>query len=87
MGEPAAVDERVIDLTAVEARQGGWLPVPVPPPTYTLKAKAPRPAPPPLEEEPVAEPVAAWAQPSEPEDAGRPLDLDEVLARRRAVNG
>ena len=78
---PAAREALVADRT--------WTPVPVPPPTYTLKPIAPRPEPAPLEPElaPAAAHPAAAAGPSlrlvpEPE-----VDLDSVLARRRAVNG
>jgi hypothetical protein len=70
------------------AGDGTWTPVPVPPPTYTLKPVAPRPEPAPLEpaSASVGQPAVA-APPSlrlveEPE-----VDLDSVLARRRAVNG
>jgi hypothetical protein len=82
---------------------GTWMPVPVPPPTYTLKATAPRPepapldlpaAPPPRSTEPAGqEPSdgAAVARTPRPWDDDRSfaddLDLDAVLARRRAVNG
>jgi len=69
----------------------GWTPVAVPPPTYTLKPvarraepraldltppAAPQPAPRPWDIDPVTE--RPWAD---------ELDLDLVLARRRAVNG
>jgi hypothetical protein len=79
-----------------------WVPVPVPPPTYTLKPAAPRPEPAPLDLPPAplptdpAEPAAdAPAEPAartpRPWDDDRTfaddLDLDAVLARRRAVNG
>jgi hypothetical protein len=70
------------------ADEGTWVPVPVPPPTYTLKPVAPRPAPAPLEPAlaPAAAPAATVAPQlrlvEEPE-----VDLDSVLARRRAVNG
>ncbi len=66
---------------------GTWTPVPVPPPTYTLKPIVPRPEPAPLEPAVAAAAQPAAAGPSlrlveEPE-----VDLDSVLARRRAVNG
>ena len=50
----------------------GWEPVAVPPPTYTMKPMAPRPQPRPWEGE---------------RDFADDLDLDAVLAKRRAVNG
>ena len=74
-------------LTAVE---GTWQPVAVPLPTYAMKSQAPR------------NPATLGADGVEPEVAVRPgvarpwlperpggeaVDLDEVLARRRAVNG
>lgn len=80
-----------------------WLPVPVPPPTYTLKPAAPRPEPAPLALPPASEtpaPSSAGEEQALSEGEGRPaasgetdrtfaddLDLDAVLARRRAVNG
>jgi hypothetical protein len=92
--EPPA--ERV----ARELAEGGtpWTPVPVPPPTYTLKPAAPRPEPAPLDlprateapapepEEPAPAPESAPAAEADRTFADD-LDLDAVLARRRAVNG
>lgn len=92
------VDVRETGAASAEADPAaGWVPVPVPPPTYTLKAKA-RPAP----SRPLASPTPAHtidADPGQPgaarerdehaasaDAAGDPLDLDVVLARRRAVN-
>lgn len=73
-----------------------WQPVPVPPPTYTLKAPAPRREPAPLEipERVVEQPAASSASEDRPDvpaattepaahDGG--LDLDAILARRRAA--
>jgi hypothetical protein len=87
----------VVDLTAVEPDDGTWVPVPVPPPTYTLKPMAPRPQPAPLQVRPVPETAESDLADAAPErpweraagrggDLAQPLDLDEVLARRRAVN-
>ncbi len=57
-------------------RENTWVPVAVPPPTYTLKPVAHRAEPRPLELPRTG--TADWAD---------DLDLDAVLARRRAVNG
>ncbi|WP_146904508.1 hypothetical protein [Cellulomonas aerilata] len=65
----------------------GWSPVPVPRPTYTTKATAPRREPLPL----VVEEPAAAVDGGSAEDAEAPvstppaIDLDAVLARRRAA--
>jgi len=89
------VIEKVRDEASVSAKTGvddgaSWQPVPVPRPTYTLKAPAPRMEPAPLEipERVVAGPVAAAADAPDETAAERPaagLDLDAILARRRAV--
>jgi hypothetical protein len=68
----------------------GWSPVPVPRPTYTTKATAPRREPLPLVvEEPAATSAAADAPAAEDSEAAvstpPAIDLDAVLARRRAV--
>ncbi|HEY6794632.1 MAG TPA: hypothetical protein VI248_08110, partial [Kineosporiaceae bacterium] len=96
------VAERASARVARELGRGApsdvWTPVPVPPPTYTLKPAVPRPEPPPLQVTPTLPP-----RPAEPATAGSAarvtqpsaddrsfaddLDLDAVLARRRAVNG
>lgn len=66
----------------------GWVPVPVPRPTYTLKPAARRPDPAPLvlQDAPAAA-RAAEAQTPAGGVADRPvgLDLDAILARRRAA--
>jgi hypothetical protein len=54
------------------AGDGGWAPVAVPRPVYTMKPVAPRPQPRPWTDE---------------RDFADDLDLDAVLAKRRAVNG
>jgi len=84
------VIEKVTDLVetpAAEVEEDSWQPVPVPRPTYTLKAPAPRREPAPLEipEPAVAEPAAATAAPEELSEPAAGLDLDAILARRRAV--
>jgi hypothetical protein len=96
--EVPARPERASERVARELDEGVsaavWTPVPVPPPTYTLKPAVPRPepapldlpgAPPPTPTEPAAT-VDAPAPAAERTFADE-LDLDEVLARRRAVNG
>jgi hypothetical protein len=90
---PAAAEETLPVAAAPAAREafaadGTWTPVPVPRPTYTMKPVAPRPEPAPLEPAiaPAAPPAAATRVSlrlvEDPE-----VDLDSVLARRRAVNG
>jgi hypothetical protein len=67
------------DAAGADLPDGGWVPVPVPVPAYTLKPAVRRAEPPPLvldEQEVAAEPVTAPKTGS--------LDLDAVLARRRA---
>ena len=84
---PAADDD------ARGAAGEGWSPVPVPRPTYTTKASAPRREPLPLVVEEVAPAAAVAAEDSSTrssaEDADAPavppLDLDAILARRRAA--
>lgn len=87
--------------TRTAADGDSWQPVPVPRPTYTLKAPAPRREPAPLEipervaEQRVAEQPATGAgadegQPAAPAAAAAAppaadLDLDAILARRRAA--
>jgi type II secretory pathway pseudopilin PulG len=93
--EPAPIDQPVPEpivasapvVAEMDADDGSWTPIPVPPPTYTLKPMAPRPEPAPLPTpaQPQLAPAArarAWVL-EEPAD----LDLDDVLERRRAVNG
>ena len=80
-------------------REDEWSPVPVPRPTYTMKAPAPRRAPAPLAEEdaeastvrrpadaPAAETAAPATAAEEPAATTTgSIDLDAVLARRRAA--
>lgn len=62
----------------------GWQPVPVPPPTYTMKSAAPRREPAPLSDQtPVAAPAVAATDEAPVRTTGS-IDLDAVLARRRA---
>ena len=73
-----------------ESAEGEWLPVPVPRPTYTLKSPAPRREPAPLGEvegsTEVRAPVEAPAAIAEPPGGTTgSINLDEVLARRRAA--
>jgi len=65
---------------------GGWAPVPVPRPTYTLKPAAPRREPAPLAVEmiSVAATVPAIEEPAAGAETTGGLDLDAILARRRA---
>jgi len=65
---------------------GGWAPVPVPRPTYTLKPAAPRREPAPLAVEmiSVAATVPAIEDPAAAAETTGGLDLDAILARRRA---
>jgi hypothetical protein len=82
--EPEVV-EPPMPVVGIQRYAGTWTPIPVPPPTYTLKPMAPRPEPAPLET-PAAPPAASaprLAVLEEPAD----VDLDDVLERRRAVNG
>ncbi len=84
------VERTVTDAAADGETAAGWSPVPVPRPTYTTKATAPRREPLPLVvEEPTAAPAAAvdaGTQDSEVAVSTPPaIDLDAVLARRRAV--
>jgi len=88
------VIEKVTDLApSATSDETSWQPVPVPRPTYTLKSPAPRrePAPREIPERVVAEPAVAASAEAERAAAGaseRPaanLDLDAILARRRAV--
>jgi hypothetical protein len=101
VSRPGADAEPPAERVAREMAGGGtpWIPVPVPPPTYTLKPTAPRPEPAPLDLTPTPRPTEpgepgadpAVARTPRPWDADRTfaddLDLDAVLARRRAVNG
>ncbi|MGV8978088.1 MAG: hypothetical protein ACOH17_08585 [Cellulomonas sp.] len=73
-----------------ESAEDGWSPVPVPRPTYTLKSPAPRREPAPLGE--VEGSTELRAQAATPEAVVEPpvlttgsINLDEVLARRRAA--
>ncbi|MFC7404813.1 hypothetical protein [Georgenia alba] len=77
---------------AVPQSQDGWTPVPVPAPSYTLKPLAPRREVAPYAAQEEAPSAAVPQRPSEaspapaPEEQPSPaLDLDEVLARRRAA--
>lgn len=83
------VIEKISDVAPAvqaDADAGSWQPVPVPRPTYTLKAPAPRMEPAPLEipERFVVDPVAAPST-EVAESPAASLDLDAILARRRAV--
>jgi hypothetical protein len=85
---PAArYDDRPVPAAAT-GTTGSWSPVPVPPPTYVGKAMAPKRAPRVLD---LTKP-GAWTATLEGEDVGLDLldddrDLDDILSRRRAVNG
>jgi hypothetical protein len=92
--------ERASERVARELAEGTpsdtWTPVPVPPPTYTLKPAVPRPEPAPLDPPcppPQSTEPAACQEARGPRSWGGDrtfadeLDLDAVLARRRAVNG
>lgn len=97
------VVEAPAERVARELPEGGapWVPVPVPPPTYTLKPAAPRPEPALLDLPPAsratdpAEDAEGAPEPAarapRPWDVDRTfaddLDLDAVLARRRAASG
>jgi membrane protein implicated in regulation of membrane protease activity len=98
---PERASERVARELDGGADAGTWIPVPVPPPTYTLKPMAPRAEPAPLDlpDAPPprpSEPATAVTADADPPRTPRPwdpdrsfaddLDLDAVLARRRAVN-
>jgi hypothetical protein len=88
-GEATVVDDSLDGQEAADDGRGeSWTPVPLPAPSYTLKPSAPRRdvAPYAAPEPPVQTPAAA-AQPAAPVVAGSPaaLDLDAVLARRRAA--
>lgn len=65
---------------------GGWAPVPVPRPTYTLKPAAPRREPAPLAVEMISVDVTVPAieEPAAAAETTGGLDLDAILARRRA---
>mgnify|MGYP006973659058 CR=1 FL=1 len=78
------VIEKVVEEEAAPQSPSAetWEPVPVPRPTYTLKAPAPRREPAPLELE---EPAVAVETAAEEERTEPALDLDAILARRRAV--
>jgi len=69
-----------------DASAGGWAPVPVPRPTYTLKPAAPHREPAPLAVEmiSVAATVPAIEEPASAAETTGGLDLDAILARRRA---
>lgn len=65
---------------------GAWSPVPVPLPTYALKPAAPHREPAPLgdlEPEPVVAEAVDETEAAQPQTTGS-IDLDAVLARRRA---
>ena len=65
---------------------GSWAPVPVPRPTYTLKPAAPRREPAPLAVEMISVDVTVPAieEPAAAAETTGGLDLDAILARRRA---
>jgi hypothetical protein len=92
---PERASQRVARELSEGTPSASWTPVPVPPPTYTRKPAVPRPEPaplgPPLTPPPAEPPVAPEApRAPRPWDENRSfaddLDLDVVLARRRAVN-
>ncbi len=71
--------------------EDGWAPTLVPPPTYTMKAPAPRREPAPLVDEPAASAassagssVGSSSSDEAPTRTTGSIDLDAVLARRRA---
>jgi len=87
----------VIDSPAATEDADGWSPVPVPRPTYTMKAPAPRREPAALENlegstaarpadvaAPVADAAGAVAVAATSVDTTGSIDLDAVLAKRRA---
>lgn len=85
---PAARYEDRPVPAAATGTDGSWSPVPVPPPTYVGKAMAPKPKPRVLD---LTKP-GAWTSALEGEDAGLGIlddgpELEEILDRRRAVNG
>lgn len=66
--------------------EASWVPVPVPVPAYTLKPAVRRAVPVPLVLDETVAAEAAQASEREPAAQGAPsLDLDAVLARRRAA--
>ncbi len=77
------------DEVAAQATDDGWSPVPVPRPTYTTKATAPRREPLPLVmDDGVATEAGVPAMAGPADDAApvsSPVDLDAILARRRAA--
>ena len=94
--EPSTVTAPVeVGGATAEPSSDGWSPVPVPRPTYTTKATAPRREPLPLVVDEPTHPVTAEAAPegdagtSDSADAvtsaAPPVDLDAILARRRAA--
>jgi hypothetical protein len=84
---PAArYDDRPV--LAATGTENSWSPVPVPPPTYVGKALAPKRQPRVLD---LTKP-GAWTATLEGEDVGLDVlgddvELDDILERRRAVNG
>lgn len=86
---PAArYEDRPVVATSAVALDGTWSPVPVPPPTYVGKAMAPKRTPRVLD---LTKP-GAWSATLEGEDAGLDIlgdghELEDILQRRRAVNG
>jgi hypothetical protein len=86
---PAArYEDRPVLPAAATGTDGSWSPVPVPPPTYVGKAIAPKRQPRVLD---LTQP-GAWTATLEGEDLGLDLlgddaELDDILERRRAVNG
>lgn len=80
--DAAPVDAAPADAAPAEGSQGEaeWSPVPVPRPTYAMKAPAPRRTPAPLAE---TDAEATTVEP--PAETTGSIDLNAVLARRRAA--
>ena len=91
---PVGIESRPVGIEDAPAAQqdddarsaAGWAPVPVPRPTYTLKPAAPRREPAPLAVEVAAVAVGAASieEPAAAPETSGGLDLDAILARRRA---
>lgn len=92
---PAPVEEAPASSLRVETelQDSTWTPVPVPPPAYTLKAEVRRKTAEPYEElepaaptaKPAPTPVPAPAAEESPVEESSTLNVQEILARRRAV--